>query len=161
MYTDHEIGLDEHLTWIKRLEFDFRQIVFIVFVEEVVIGVISINQLDRLNKKADWAFYLDEKSPPGLGAALEYAFINFSFDFLGLEKLNCEVIESNQSVIKLHKKFRFFEEGFRRMNIEKNGCRLGVYFLGLTKEEWNNKKVSIFETYNNTFSRYNIIFDGA
>ncbi len=160
MYTDHEIGFDEHLAWIKRLEFDAKQIVFAVFFEDIVIGIVSINQLDRLNKKSDWAFYLGENSPPGLGAAIEYALVNFSFDSLGLEKLNCEVIESNQSVIKLHKKFGFLEEGFRRMNIEKNGHRLGVFFLGLTREDWMSKRDSVFKAYNNIFVKFNIIFDG-
>lgn len=160
MYTDHEIGLDEHLAWIKGLECDAKQVVFAVFFEDIVIGVVSINQLDRLNKKSDWAFYLGEKSPPGLGAALEYAFINFAFDFLCLEKLNCEVIESNQSVVKLHKKFGFLEEGFRRMNIEKNGYRLGVFFLGLTRDDWMTKRDAVFKAYNNIFVKFDIIFDG-
>ncbi len=160
MYTDHEIGLDEHLAWIKKLEFDAKQIVFAVFFEDVVIGIVSINKLDRLNKKSDWAFYLSENSPSGLGAALEYALINFTFDSLGLEKLNCEVIESNQSVIKLHKKFGFLEEGFRRMNIEKNGHRLGVFFLGLTRQDWMDKRDSVFKTYSNIFVKFDIKFDG-
>ena len=50
MYTDHEIGLDEHLKWVDRLKDDKNQIVFVVLVEEVVSGVVSVNAIDRSHK---------------------------------------------------------------------------------------------------------------
>jgi RimJ/RimL family protein N-acetyltransferase len=46
----------------------------------------------------------------GLGAAIEASFIDFAFDTLGIEKLNCEVIEGNDTVVKLHKRFLFCDE---------------------------------------------------
>ena len=94
MYTEHEITLKEHFDWVDRLSNDKKQIVFIVLVEDVVSGVVSINLLDRLHLKSDWAFYLDENIPGGLVGALEFALINFVFNELGLEKLNCEVVET-------------------------------------------------------------------
>lgn len=136
MYTEHEIGLDEHLIWVQRLDSDNRQIVFVVLIEGVVSGVVSVNAIDRLHKKLDWAFYLDENVRGGLGAALEFSLLDFVFSNLMMEKLNCEVIETNEAVVKMHKKFGFSEEGFRRENIEKNGERIGVFFLGITKAEW-------------------------
>ena len=42
-------------------------------------------------------------------------------------------------------KFSFEEEGFRRQNIEKNGKRIGVIMLGLTKPDWLSNKQEIFE----------------
>lgn len=157
MYTEHEIGLNEHLGWISRLKSDKKQIVFAVLNEqENPIGVVSVNALDTLHKKADWAFYLDENERGGLGAALEYNLIEYVFNVLGLDKLNCEVIETNQTVVKLHKKFCFAEEGFRRENIEKNGKRIGVYFLGLTKTDWLANKKEIFEKYKTTINKFSI-----
>ena len=59
MYTEHEIELNEHLGWISRLKSDKKQIVFAVLNEEQQpIGLVSVNALDTLHKKADWAFYL-------------------------------------------------------------------------------------------------------
>ena len=114
MYTEHEILLNEHLAWVELLQSDNRQIVFVVLVDDLVSGVVSVNAIDRLNLKSDWAFYLDANVRSGLGAALEFGLINFVFQRVGLEKLNCEVIETNEAVVKLHKKFGFVEEGFRR-----------------------------------------------
>lgn len=157
MYTEHEIGLNEHLGWINRLKSDKKQIVYAVLNEEQrPIGVVSVNAIDELHKKSDWAFYLDENERGGLGAALEYNLIEYVFESLKLEKLNCEVIETNESVVRLHKKFGFLEEGFRRENIEKNGERIGVYFLGLTKSDWLSNKAEIFKRYESVVSKFSI-----
>ena len=137
MYTDHVIGANEHLGWINRLKKDDRQIVFVVLDDkQTPLGVVSVNDIDRLHKKTDWAFYLTESARSGLGSALELSVIDFVFGSLELEKLNCEVIEGNDAVVKMHKKFLFQEEGFRRSNILRDGNRVGVHFLGLTKDDW-------------------------
>jgi len=160
MYTDHEIGLNEHLNWISKLKTDDRQIVFVVFgSNEKPLGVISVNAIDRLHKKADWAYYLDENERGGLGAVLEYNFLNFLFKELDLDKLNCEVIETNPAVVKLHKKFLFQEEGFRRSNIIKDNIRIGVHFLGITKEEWLKGSSSVYEKYSSIFDKYDVVID--
>lgn len=157
MYTDHVIGADEHLGWINRLNHDDRQIVFVVLDEQrSLLGVASVNAVDRLHKKTDWAYYLTESARGGLGSALEYSFIDFIFDTLGMEKLNCEVIEGNDAVVKLHKKFLFQEEGFRRSNIIKNGVRMGVHLLGLTKNDWLAGKGEVREKYKMVFEKFSV-----
>lgn len=160
MYSDHEIGLNEHLAWIKKVKADNKQIIFIVLngLHESI-GLVSINGLDINNKKADWAYYLNQNSRGGLGAALEYQILEYVFNKTMLEKLNCEVIETNQAVIKLHKKFNFIEEGFRNENIIKNGKRVGVFFLGLTKSAWKENRVLIFNKHRTVFEKYQIQFD--
>lgn len=137
MYTEHEITSLEHINYIKKLKKDKKQKVFCVLKDKIEpVGVVSINQIDFLHKKTDWAFYLTSNELTGLGAVLEYYIINFIFLKLEIEKLNCEVIETNNSVIELHKKFFFNEEGIRKENIIKNNRRINVYFLGLTKNKW-------------------------
>jgi UDP-4-amino-4,6-dideoxy-N-acetyl-beta-L-altrosamine N-acetyltransferase len=157
MYTDHVIGVNEHLSWISRLKKNDRQSVFVVMDDEhTPLGVVSVNAIDRLHKKSDWAYYLTKNARGGLGSALEYFFINFIFDSLGIEKLNCEVIEGNDGIVKLHKKFLFQEEGFRRSNIIKCGARIGVHFLGLTREEWCAGKEMLYKKYKSVFDKFDI-----
>lgn len=157
MYTSHIIELDEHLEWIKRLKISSKQIVFVIFEEKnEPLGIVSVNAIDQLHKKTDWAFYLTEKARGGLGSAIEYTFIDFVFNNLGMEKLNCEVIEDNITVLKLHKKFLFTDEGFRRSNLIKGANRIGVHFLGLTKEEWITGKNTVFEKYQKVLNKFNI-----
>jgi len=97
-----------------------------------------------------------EAARGGLGSALEYSFIDFIFNTLGMEKLNCEVIEGNDAVVKLHKKFLFQEEGFRRSSILKNGVRMGIHFLGLTKEDWLAGRGEIQERYKGVFEKFSV-----
>jgi UDP-4-amino-4,6-dideoxy-N-acetyl-beta-L-altrosamine N-acetyltransferase len=156
MYTNHHISLDEHLNWVEILKNDKTQIVFIILVNDIASGVLSISALDLVHKKSDWAFYLTDKVRGGLGAALEFSLLNFAFDDLLLEKLNCEVIETNDVIVKLHKKFGFIEEGFKNSNIEKNGTRIGVYFLGITKDEWVSKRLYFQEKNKFMIEKFNI-----
>lgn len=159
MYTSHEIPIDEHLAWVERVTKDPRSLVFAVCDRGAdPIGLVSANSIDRLHRKTDWSYYLDQTARGGLGKALEYTFINFVFFELGFEKLNCEVIEGNIPVINIHKKFLFKEEGFRRSNIEKDGKRLGVHFLGLTSDEWIIGKDGIFEQIKYVFDRFEVTF---
>lgn len=156
MYTEHEITKAEHIAWIEYIKTDKTQIVFLVLINDMVSGLVSLNAFDRLHNKSDWAFYLSEHQRGGLGAVLEFAFLDFVFSNLQLEKLNCEVIETNENVIKLHKRFSFVEEGLRRENIIKDGRRIGVYFLGLTKSDWVNNKASIKQAHDTLLKKYNI-----
>jgi UDP-4-amino-4,6-dideoxy-N-acetyl-beta-L-altrosamine N-acetyltransferase len=157
MYTDHTIGANEHLKWINRLKNDDRQIVFVILDKENnPLGVVSVNAVDHDHKKADWAYYLTQNARGGLGSAVEFSFINFIFDSLGIQKLNCEVIAENDAVVKLHKKFLFQDEGFRRSNIIKDGRRIGVHFLGLTQEEWNSGKDQVYKRYSSILDKFPI-----
>jgi UDP-4-amino-4,6-dideoxy-N-acetyl-beta-L-altrosamine N-acetyltransferase len=137
MFTDHVISADEHLQWMQGLQSDrSRQIWVILDDVGEVIGQVSLNRLDRRQRTSDWAFFLSKAARGGLGFAVEYAFLNFVFDVLGLAKLNCEVVEGNDTVVKLHDKFDFKPEGFRRSQVVKDDRRVGVHLLGLTREDW-------------------------
>tara|TARA_B100000767_G_C19756089_1_gene533007 strand:- start:1229 stop:1816 length:588 start_codon:yes stop_codon:yes gene_type:complete len=159
MYTNHDISSNEHLNWVEKLKNDKTQIVFIILVNDIASGVLSISALDLVHKKSDWAFYLTDKVRGGLGTALEFSLLNFAFDDLLLEKLNCEVLETNHAVVKLHKTFGFIEEGFKNSNIEKNGTRIGVYFLGITKDEWVAKRLDFQEKNKFMVEKFNITIE--
>jgi len=59
----------------------------------------------------------------------------------------------------MHKKFCFVEEGFRRENIEKEGGRVGVFFLGITKSDWLEGKSSVREKYQPVLNKFNITIE--
>lgn len=160
MYTDHLISISEHQKWLKNLKNDERNIVFVVMDnEQSVLGVVSVNAIDRRHDKAEWAYYLTESARSGIGAVLEFYIIDYIFECLGMQKLNCEVIEHNDAVVKLHEKFSFREEGFRESNISKNGARLGVHFLGLTKADWLDNREKLKTKYLKVFSQYTVIIN--
>lgn len=160
MYSDHLISSEEHINWIKSVTTNEKNIVFVALsYAGKVLGVVSLQNYEVKQKRSSWAFYLDEDVRGGLGAFIEFNFLDFSFIKLGLEKLNCEVIESNEPVIKLHKKFHFLEEGLRRSEVIKNHNRVGVILLGLLKEEWLSNREAFLGKYSSLFSKYSIVIE--
>lgn len=141
MYTSHEITEEEHLGWLNHLKGNNRQEVFVAIDGGQALGIVSLNAINTAQKTADWAFYLDtDLQGKGLGSIVEFWMLDYAFNEAGLEKLNCEVLETNPSVIKMHQKFGFEREGVRRKNIIKDGNRIDVILLGITKEEWISKR---------------------
>jgi len=142
MYNDQIITIDEHNNWLNSLTQNKKNIIYVAFKNEEPIGIASINNIKLTHKTADWAFYLspDNLSKKGLGTLVEYHFLNFIFDNYEIEKLNCEVLATNPTVISLHKKFGFKEEGIRRKNIIKDGQRINIYLMGILKDEWLESK---------------------
>mgnify|MGYP001207426904 CR=1 FL=1 len=140
MYTDHIISEKEHQTWFENIQGDNSNIFFLILMNNLILGCVSANKINWIHKTSGWAFYLDENYRGGLGAAVEYHFINFVFNKLKLKKLNSEVIETNDTLINMHKNFGFIEEGIIKYNIYKNKRRLNVFLLGMTDKEWKIKK---------------------
>jgi len=162
MYTEHVIELEEHLIWIDSLchqskRVKPKQIAFIVLVDEQVAGLISLNNIDDLHKKADLGFYLD-KPFRIVSASIEFAVIDFFFNRLHLEKLNCEVLENNNNALKMHYNLGFLNEGFRAENIKKEEGRVGVHYVGLTSLRWETIREQIYSKYRIVFKKYLVSF---
>lgn len=137
MYTDHEITAEEHQGWIASLSGNSKQQVFAVINEGKTAGLVSLGSINERQKSAEWAFYLDEAlQGAGIGSRVEFKLLDYAFNEAGLEKLNCEVLETNFPVVRLHEKFGFVREGVRRKNVIKDGERIDVVLLGILKDEW-------------------------
>lgn len=157
MFTDQVIGINEHLAWINRLKTDDSRIVFAVLNQaREPLGLASVNAIDRRHKRADWGFFLTRAARGSLWPAVEFSLIDFVFEALGMEKLNSEVVAGNAAVVKLHLKFLFQQEGFRRSNLTKNGERLGVHMLGLTRPEWALGRQGVFDKHHSTLRRFSV-----
>lgn len=143
MYNDHFIGAGGHLMWVYKISTDETRRDFAVYtLENEMIGYVGLRNLNQEAQRADWAFYLDERTRgQGIGSRLERQFLDYVFGEVGLHKLNCEVLESNPAVVAMHKKFGFVEEGFRRDHILRDGRRIGAVLLGITKHEWGKQGV--------------------
>jgi len=107
MLNNSIITLNDHKKWFKDQIIRKKKKFFKILFLESLIGIITINfHDDNFNS---WAFYLSSKSKKGLGALVEYLFLNKYFFELGYKELNCEVLSFNTSVLKMHKKFGFRE----------------------------------------------------
>lgn len=141
MYTNHEIGAEEHMNWANALRNADDRKFFSVENDESIVGVAGVSSINLIHKRADWAFYISaDCQGRGIGSALEYQFISFVFAEFDVEKLNCEVIEFNDKVIAMHERFGFVREGFRRDHVIRDGKKFGAVMLGITKQEWEARQ---------------------
>jgi UDP-4-amino-4,6-dideoxy-N-acetyl-beta-L-altrosamine N-acetyltransferase len=141
MYTSHQIGVEEHKSWVDGLRSSPDRKFFSVEHGGNIVGAAGLSAINFAHKRADWAFYISEAvQGRGIGSALEQQFLDLVFSTFDIEKLNCEVIEFNEKVIAMHERFGFRREGFRRDHVIRDGRKYGAVLLGITKAEWESRK---------------------
>ncbi len=136
MYNQHEIRREEHLKWWDKASASEYDQYFMYELNEIPTGIIGFNNIDKNNKNASWAFYASPNATKGSGTKMEFLALEYAFNTLSLHKLYCEVLAFNTSVIKMHKKFGFLEEGVFREQYLKHEQFIDIYRLGILKNEW-------------------------
>ena len=64
-----------------------------------------------------------------------------------MNKINCEVLDFNKNIIKLHKRFGFEIEGVRKEHILRGGKYLNSILMGLNKKTWQARKKIILSKF--------------
>lgn len=138
MYTDHLISIEEHRQWFNDTKNDPKSKYFVFENKGKPVGVVNIVQIDHKNAKCYWGFYLGEQdAPKSSGPAMEFLALEYMFNVLKIRKVYCEVFVFNETVIKLHKKFGFVEEGTFVGHVLKNNSYEDVVSLAIFKEVWD------------------------
>lgn len=142
MYTDHEIGAQEHAAWFSRILNDSSRKYWIITCGGEDVGLVNLYNIDNRNHHCYWAFYTASQNArgKGIGSFAEFSILRIVFDEMNLQKLCCEVLAFNQAVINLHKKFGFVPEGLFRKHALKEGELVDVVCLAILREEWEQKK---------------------
>lgn len=137
MYTDPIITPESQLEWFKKVDLDNSQTNWVVSVDNVDIGFVSL-KIDSINKRGFWAYYIGESEylGKGIGKQIELNILNYVFESLNLHKLTCEVFEFNDKVIKIHEKYGSKVEGLLKEHVYKNNIPYNVVIMGILKDEW-------------------------
>jgi UDP-4-amino-4,6-dideoxy-N-acetyl-beta-L-altrosamine N-acetyltransferase len=145
MYTDDFITKEQQTSWFNKISQEENSRYWIVKYEDKKIGVASITNIDRINRKCFWGFYLEntEIRGKGIGAKIEFNVLKVVFDEMNLNKLCGEVFSFNEKVVNMHEKFGFRREGYLRNHIFKNNKFHDVVIIGLLSSEWNQLKESL------------------
>ena len=140
MYTDPQLTLDGQRQWLQRLQQSDRDQVWIIELLDGArpVGLLSLTEIDRVNGRCSWAYYLGESDVRGAGLArsLELNVYAWVFEVLGLNKLCCEVLDFNDRVVALHEKFGSQVEGRLRQHICKNGQFHDVIRMAMLRSDW-------------------------
>jgi UDP-4-amino-4,6-dideoxy-N-acetyl-beta-L-altrosamine N-acetyltransferase len=138
MYTDHHISEVEHARWFASAMGDETKQYWIIELDGEPVGVANLYDISALHKRAYWAFYLagEQVRGRGVGSATERFVMRHVFETLGLDKLCCEVLATNDGVVKMHERYGFQVDGTLRQHVIKGGVRVDVITMSLLREEW-------------------------
>lgn len=133
-----EITFSDHQIFIERLKKRRDRYYFLVSDEQNPLGVVSLLEIDRYNRRCIWGDYANpEHFDTGAGIVLEYAALQLVFDRLTLHCLRCRTIEENRAALKLHKFFGFETEGTLREYLYRDNNRFyNVIVMSIMRERW-------------------------
>jgi len=142
MYSDHVISGAEHDRWFDGIAGDPTRKYWIIEADDHPVGLANIVDIDRRNGRCAWAYYLADPAVRGLGVGsyVEFWMLEHVFGDLGLEKLWCEVLASNEAVWQLHLRYGFQREALFRRHVIKGGEPMDVIGLGILAEEWRARR---------------------
>lgn len=152
MVTDIEYNLDNQKKWFNKITNNPSEKYWIILYNSKPIGLISLNDIDYKNKHTRWGYYIGEEEYRMYGGIIPHYLYNYVFGTLKLNKINAEVLEGNDNVIKLNLLHGYREVGVFKRHIYKNNKFYDLYLLELTKEDWQNA-IKKHERYNAYFEK--------
>ena len=155
MINSNIITFDEHIKWVKYVKHQNNLEIFVIFDNnKKLLGTITISDIHKVNKSCYWSFFLKTNKILGLGPSIEFAVINYVFYKMKFKYLYCNVLNTNTSVVKLHKKFGFDIIGLKKKNNKK--IFKEIFNLKISEKKWSQLKKDIFKQYENIFKKYQI-----
>jgi UDP-4-amino-4,6-dideoxy-N-acetyl-beta-L-altrosamine N-acetyltransferase len=136
MYTYHEITWDEHQNWWLNNHSNHQSRLLIAEIDNLPVGVVTFTHINPVNKSATWAFYSSDVTRRGVGTYMELAALDYAFLTLELNRLECEVLDFNEAIMKFHRKFGFSLEGTKRQAYFRDGVFYDIYSLSILKSDW-------------------------
>ena len=137
MFTRHEISREEHEAYFDKALGDPSKRFFLCVDDSgTPVGVVNIVNIDPVHGTASWGFYSGDTSRRGVGTWMEFLALDYVFLELGMEKLQCEVLEWNRLIVEFHLKFGFSIEGIARHQHVRENARCDVFQLAIHRTEW-------------------------
>lgn len=145
MFNDAMISAEQHKQWITRILQDENVRYRIFCFNGRPIGLVSFTEIDRIQRRCSWGFYIGENNvPKGMGTALGYWALNDAFTSLEfLQEITGEVLGSNSNSLALHNRLGFVANGTRTM--QRHGKTEEVVLFVLSREAWANTEGQIAE----------------
>jgi len=106
------------------------------------IGTITLGQISSKHRKARVGIAIFEKASRnrGYGTEAMELVLDYSFNTLGLHRVELDVFEDNASAIRSYKKCGFVSEGIVRECYIKNGKFVTVLLMSILENEWKSTR---------------------
>lgn len=129
------ISYNDHLSWFRRCQESSNSVNLIFEYQELAQGYVSFTKI-RNSRAYEWGFYMQPKSPKGMGMLLGKRSIEYTFMVLGADKLFGQVLSFNKKSILFHERLGFLQEGLLRKHLSDDRGVFDIYQFGLLRSEW-------------------------
>ena len=100
------------------------------------IGMFKVNNINSIDRTGDVGWdVLEEFRGQKLSLPIIQCGVDFCFNLLNLNRLNCEILENNPASIKSAEKAGFKKEGCKRQAVYRSGKYIDSYVYGLLRNE--------------------------
>ena len=137
MFNSRIISESDHFDFVKKLKNDTANGYFVLADRSRNIGVLSLNEINYEQKKANLGVY----AKPGLkgaGPCLLTMIFHLAFTILHLDVLRAEVLATNAAAISLYENRGFYKAGVMDKKVDQNGNEIAVLiYLFNSKQNTN------------------------
>ena len=139
MYTNHEIGEEEHNAWFDAMLGDASKVYWKIVADGVAVGSVFLTGVSIQGKSCEWGMYLADVNARGKGIAQAACALSFrhAFNKLALDAVKCEAIAQNENAIGLYESVGYVRTGLQTDAVKRGDEMLSVVTLELTRESWN------------------------
>ena len=126
------------LKWLYEPPNDMQRYAMVLLEGDVLIGSISIHNIDHLNRNAFIGIFIGDKEHRGKGYGAEAIrlILEYGFKTLNLRNIMLTVHADNHAAIACYKKVGFREEGRLREWVYKNGQYIDKLYMGILSREF-------------------------
>ena len=131
------ISEKEHFRWTQEQKFNKDKKIYLILYKEKIQGSAILNLCDNKNS---WAFYISEKTQKGVGACVEFIFLDKYFSEHSFSSIFCEVLSFNIPVLNLHSKFGFKEIDTKIQFLKRKSLFHNLICIKHNRQEWLKEK---------------------
>ena len=145
MNTDQALTMEGQQCWFERISSSGELCYWIIVVGDAPCGVINLSNVDMVNRRCGWGYYVAVKELRSfnLAISLESSLYDYAFGKIGLNKVTGESFCANTAAIKMHELCGCMTEGILRQHIYKNGQYHDVCVQSMLAGEWMRLRASI------------------
>ena len=147
MYTNHEIGEEEHNVWFDAMLGDASKVYWKIVADGVAVGSVFLTGVSIQGKSCEWGMYLADVNVRGKGIAQAACALSFrhAFNKLALDAVKCEAIAQNENAIGLYESVGYVRTGLQTDAVKRGNEMLSVVTLELTRDSWNMSESNVLQ----------------
>jgi UDP-4-amino-4,6-dideoxy-N-acetyl-beta-L-altrosamine N-acetyltransferase len=147
MYTNHEIGEEEHSAWFDKMLADSSKVYWKIVADDVAVGAIFLTGVSSKGSSCEWGMYLADVNARGKGIAQAACALSFRYAFndLAIDVVKCEAVAQNENAIGLYESVGYVRTGVQTNAVKRGNEMLSVVTLELTRESWNTTESNVLQ----------------